>query len=113
MPTNRKKRLRLAVSRMSPDQEQHLLEGWALDGCVPWYEVVGYPFRDPGHRRRVWTENREYLLGKCPPGTVAAAAVEYEGATSGPTPPIWATRSGPAGQTSVGTSGQEAHDADE
>ena len=74
MPTNRRKRLRECVSRLSEDQEQHLLERWVLDVCEPWFQKLGFPFRSDEHRREVWMANREYLLSKCPPGTIADAA---------------------------------------
>jgi hypothetical protein len=46
------------------------LEGWCIGGN---------PFRSEEHRQKVWNANREYLLSKCPPETVAAAAREYDG----------------------------------
>jgi len=79
MPTNRRKRLRHVIGLLSPDQEQHLLEGWCLDCCIPWYRKVGFPFESEEHRRDVWQKNREYLLSKCPPGTIANAARKYDG----------------------------------
>jgi len=79
MPTNRRKRLRECVSRLSEDQEQHLLERWVLDVCEPWFQKLGFPFRSDEHRREVWMANREYLLSKCPPGTIADAARKYDG----------------------------------
>ena len=79
MPTTRKRRSRTAAGRLSEDQEQHLLEGWCLDCCIPWHRKVGFPFKSEEHRREVWEENRDYLLSKCPPGTIAAAARQYDG----------------------------------
>ena len=79
MPTNRRRRSRVATGALSPDQEAHLLGDLVLDVCEPWYRKLGFPFRDADHRREVWEENRDYLLSKCPPGTVADAARQYDG----------------------------------
>jgi len=70
MPTNRKRRSRIATGRLTEEQESHLTEGWCIGG---------FPFQSEEHRREVWTANREYLLSRCPPGTIADAAREYDG----------------------------------
>jgi hypothetical protein len=114
MATNRKRKLRAVVSRLSEDQEQHVCEGWALDGCVPWHGVCGFPFRDPEHRAEVWKANRDFLLAKYP-GATLAAQVDYEGVTAHPSeyPNVWAARSKSGELIPPETSGQEADLADE
>lgn len=79
MPTNRKRRSRVASGQLSPDQEAHLCDGWCVDQCVPWYGRPGFPFRGPEHRREVWEANKAHLAAKYPACDFAAAA-DYDGA---------------------------------
>jgi len=79
MPTKRTRRARQAIGRLTDDQVNHLLGDLVLDVCQPWYRKLGFPFRDEADRRQMWEEHREYVLSKCPPGTVADAAREYDG----------------------------------
>ena len=79
MPTNRKRRSRVASGLLSSDQEAHLCDGWCLDGSVPWYGKPGFPFRSPEHRREAWEANKAHLAAKYPDCDFAAAA-DYDGA---------------------------------
>lgn len=93
MPTTRRRVGRGFKGRLTPDQIQHFFHGWTLDDCFhPFYHLHGdsqFPFENQEHRRRLWFENREWLLslaGQTVPGVFAGlgagekpkALFEYE-----------------------------------
>jgi len=68
MPTNRTRRKKGRKSDLSSDQLQHLISGNVLDGPEPRLGGIdrhGFPmpFRDDDHRRQMWIENRDYIMG--------------------------------------------------
>ena len=57
----RKVRMR-SGSVLTGRQIEHLLRGWCLAVCTE-FGNIHYPFRDDDHRRQLWFENKDYLLG--------------------------------------------------
>ena len=118
MPTNRKRRSRLATGRISEDQEMHVCDSWCVDPCIPWYGKPGFPFRSDEHRREVWEANRAHLMARYP-GCDLAAAGDYDGAEVDPErfPNVWGRLSGgipgPTLADVVHLGETERHDGDE
>ena len=55
------KRTRKDSSSLTPDQVQHLVQGWCIDPCTPYFGTPGYPFQSDEQRRRRWNEHRAEL----------------------------------------------------
>jgi len=55
-----------------------LVEGWALDGCTPYFGTPGFPFKDDDHRQRLWEEHREELVRRWGPVERMAAWRDYD-----------------------------------
>lgn len=56
------RRHRKSSSKLTPDQVQHLVQGWTPDCCTPYFRATGFPFRDGAHRRTLWEEHRAELV---------------------------------------------------
>jgi hypothetical protein len=98
------------------DQEQHLVEGWCLDGCKPAGAKLGYPFKDEVHRRAVWEANRERIMamrGKDDPGANNYFEGQPTGFAHGSRPHAWWNYDNPVKEPRQQTAGEPVEPADE
>jgi len=78
MPVTRIRRGRNSGSKLTGDQTQHLAQGWALDGCIPYFGTPGFPFKDEAQRRKRWEEHRGELVKRWGPVERMAAWRDYD-----------------------------------
>ncbi len=78
MTTTRIRRGRNSGSKLTHDQVQHLVEGWCIDPCIPFFGKPGFPFKDAETRRRRWEEHRAALMKAWGPVEHMAAWRDYD-----------------------------------
>jgi len=78
MPVTRVRRGRTSGSKLMPDQAQHLVSGWAIDPCLPYFGTPGFPFKSPEVRERRWIEHRADLVKAWGPVERMAAWRDYD-----------------------------------
>lgn len=77
-----------------------MVEGWALDGCIPFFGTLGFPFKSPEVRERRWEEHRADLVKRWGPVERMQGWYDYDATPaqrkafdSAKTPQVWAWRS--------------------
>ncbi len=100
MPVTRKRRGRTSGSKLTGDQVQHLVEGWAIDATIPYFGKPGFPFKSPEVRERRWREHRAALVARWGLVERMAAWRDYDATAKqrkafdpSNTPQVWAWRS--------------------
>lgn len=59
----KKTKRRLVAGSLTKPQLAHLCIGHCLSTVVKWHDKLNFPFQNEEHRKRLWEENRDYILG--------------------------------------------------